>query len=102
MPRPGRVRLFGLVLAGGLLVGALLPPGGAEYEPPVLRADWTGARLVPNAGFEDSVSDWVARVVVRVLRDPTARSQANTRAAARMSPSLCAKATGNSKIALLS
>ncbi|TDV56622.1 hypothetical protein CLV71_102689 [Actinophytocola oryzae] len=42
------------------MVGALAAPG-TEYERPVPLADWTGTRLVANAGFEASpsaVSQW--------------------------------------------
>jgi hypothetical protein len=50
------------VLAGGLVVGALVTPGGSAADRPVdLLADWTGVRLVANAGFESSaaaVSQW--------------------------------------------
>lgn len=50
-------RLLGYALAGGLLAGALVSTSGAGYVP---LADWTGARLVANAGFEaaPSVSQW--------------------------------------------
>lgn len=62
MPRSGRFRLLGCVLASGLLLGALVPQGGSGYELPFRPlADWTGARLVPNAGFEGAgtaVGQW--------------------------------------------
>jgi len=54
----GRPRLLGSVLAGGLLAGVLLSPTEFSVRP---LADWTGARLVANAGFEASasaVSQW--------------------------------------------
>jgi carbohydrate binding protein with CBM4/9 domain len=54
----GRSRLLGSALAGGLVAGVLVSPAGLSVRP---LADWTGARLVANAGFEASasaVSQW--------------------------------------------
>jgi Carbohydrate binding domain len=57
MQRPRRSRSAGFVLAGGLLAGALVVQGAPGHELPVrLLADWTGSRLVANAGFEGSAS----------------------------------------------
>ena len=53
-------RASGLVLAGGLVVGGIVPPHAAA-QPVGPVVDWTAARLVANAGFEDSasaVSQW--------------------------------------------
>jgi hypothetical protein len=53
-----RSRLLTYVLAGGLLAAALVPNSSPDHVP---LADWTGARLVANAGFEASasaVSQW--------------------------------------------